>query len=76
MKYTGRSWSTSPYRMSGLTAGTSYIVQIDTYTKDGVYRAPVAAFYTLSMLNSSENVSPERRPWQLMCGLIYSFRQV
>ena len=52
--YTGRTGSTSPYTKSGLTAGTTHIVQIETYTTDGRLNTPVAAAYALSMLSNNK----------------------
>ena len=61
VRYTGGSGSRYSFRMSGLTAGARYIVEIHGYTTAGQPRTPVGAYYTLSMLSSNENVSAERR---------------
>ena len=54
VQYTGGSGYRSPYRMQGLTAGTTHTVQIQAYTTTGNTDTPIGARYTLSMLSSNE----------------------
>ena len=48
-KYSGSSAPTSPYRLTGLTAGTRYIIVIQFSTTYGGTNTPVAERITTSM---------------------------
>ena len=49
VKYSQSSPPASPYRLTGLTAGTRYIMEIQVSTTDGETHIPVVAQFTTSM---------------------------